>query len=266
MLFRNNLSRMNALLILKREAQQTLKIRGVIGTIRAFTIFPFVYIKYLALSRNRTFSLKREANLGFDSRYGVDTNGNIRLSSLGIESKNWIYGIPYVPTSYDDFGQLLAKLAKLEIAYEQFIFIDFGSGKGRPVLQASALPFKKIIGIEFSKRLTSIAENNLRLYPKEEMKCKDIGFICMDAAEYCLPEEPLVLYFFNPFRAPVMSQVIDNVAVSLRKKPRRIIVLYLNPDDAYLWDSAGFLTKVSSTPELCIYDTRNSEMDTKNGT
>ncbi len=87
----------------------------------------------------------------------------------------------------------------------------------------------------------------------------------MDAVEYYLPEEPLVLYFFNPFRRPVMSQVIDNVAASFRKKPRRIVVLYFTPDYAYLWDSVGFLTKVRSTPRLCIYDTRISEIDTKNG-
>jgi hypothetical protein len=251
--------------MLKREAQQTLKIRGVIGTIRGMTVFPFVRLWYLVLSRSKTIKVKGEADLVFDSRYGLDTNGSIRLSNLDIENKNWIYGIPYEPTCYVDFGQVLAKLAELEIAYEQFIFIDFGSGKGRPVLMASALPFEKIIGIEFSKKLTSIANNNLSLYPKEEKKCKDIEFICTDAAEYCLPEEPLVLYFFNPFREPVMSQVINNVAASFRKKPRRIVVLYFNPVHAYLWDSAGFLTKVRAAPELCIYDTRNPEMDTKNG-
>ena len=86
----------------------------------------------------------------------------------------------------------------------------------------------------------------------------------MDAAEYCLPEEPLVLYFFNPFRGPVLSQVMDNIAASFKKKPRRIVIIYFHPVYAHLWDSIGFLTRIRSTPEVCIYDTRISEIDTEN--
>jgi hypothetical protein len=248
----------NTLRVLKREAQKTIKLRGVIGTLCAAARFIYFRLRRL-ISKNKNVKTKLEADLNFDSKYGVNTSGIIRLSSLDIEDKNWIYGIYYEPINHVQFNELLAEL---DISYEQYVFIDFGSGKGRAVLLASALPFKKIIGIEFSKEFTSIAEKNLGLYPEEEMRCKNIELICMDAVEYDLPDEQLVLYFNNPFRGPVMQQVIDNVRTSYRKKRRRIIVLYLYPFDAKLWNNVEFLETVKSTPELRFYDTRKSEIMT----
>jgi hypothetical protein len=43
----------------------------------------------------------------------------------------------------------------------------------------------------------------------------------MDAAEYDLPQDPLVLYFYNPFLEPLMQDVIDRVhtSIAIRVRP-----------------------------------------------
>jgi hypothetical protein len=243
---------MSPIRILRRNIEKQLATRGVIGAIRFVIATAFSQVKNLTSSRRQTISLQREGDLEFDRRYGLDTISSVEISNLDVESKNWIYSERYQAIHYVDFGRLLEILS---LPYEQFIFVDLGAGKGRAVLLASDLPFKKIIGVEFSAELTSVAKDNLCRYPEEAKNCKDIELICMDAAEYNLPEEPLVLYLYNPFRQPVMVQVIDNLTASFRKRPRRIVVLYFNPKLADLWSNVGFLKKVKATQSLYIYDT-----------
>ena len=240
-------SGMDSFRILKRNFERSFKNRGLIETFGFATATIFSYIQDLTPSRRKAIALQKDAGLEFDDKYGVDTHGIIRLSALHVDGKNWVYGGKYEPIHFVDFGQLLEPL---NIPYGQFLFVDFGSGKGRALLLAAALPFKKIIGIEFSDALTSIAKNNLFRYPKELKACKDIEFVVVDAAEYDLPYEPLVLYFFNPFKRPVMKQVVNNVTRTFQAYPRRIVVLYFSPYQAHLWDNIGFLEKVKDT---CLF-------------
>jgi SAM-dependent methyltransferase len=132
----------------------------------------------------------------------------------------------------------------LDIRYEDFVFIDFGSGKGRVLLLASEFPFKKIIGVEFSPKLHAIAQNNIRVYQSTTQQCKHVAAVCEDATSYALPIEPTVYYFFDPFRLPVMSVVIDNLRQSLQKHPRKIFLVYVNAELASTLDQAGFLERI----------------------
>jgi hypothetical protein len=78
----------------------------------------------------------------FDRAHGVDTDGKFGgwtyLSDLDIHSANWIDGHDYLPTEPDRFKRVLESL---DIAFEGFTFIDFGSGKGRALLMASEYPY-----------------------------------------------------------------------------------------------------------------------------
>ncbi len=243
---------MRVISILK-NIEKSLKTRGVIGTIRFTVSTVFDYVRDL-LDPSRRTRFVREEDLEFDRKFGVNTSGVIRMAELDVKSENWIYGVHYKPVFCLDFSPLFEEL---NLPYENFIFVDFGSGKGRALLLASAFPFKKIIGVEFSQELTSIAKDNLCRYPKEFMKCKDIELISMDAVEYNLPEEPLVLYFYNPFDSHVMERVIDNLTTSFRKQSRRLVILYYQPIYYNLWDNIGFLKKIKSTQDLCVYDTQD---------
>lgn len=245
---------MRVITVLKKNMEKALKTRGVIGTIRFVVSMVFVTIKNLGITQSQTLNPREEKDLEFDRKYGVDTSGLIRLADLDVESENWIHGVHYKPVFCVDFSPLFEEL---NLPYDKFIFVDFGSGKGRALLLASAFPFKKIIGVEFSKELTSVAKDNLSRYPKDLMKCNDIELICMDAVGYTLPEEPLVLYFYNPFHRPVMSRVLDNIATSFREQSRRIVVLYYQPMYHELLDNIEFFKKIKSTKELCVYDSQN---------
>ena len=72
----------------------------------------------------------------------------------------------------------------------------------------------------------------------------------MDAVRYSIPEEPVVLYFFNPFRRPIMEKVRDNVVRSYEGNPRSIVVIYYYPLCTDVWDEVGFLKRYACSNEV----------------
>src|SRR5262249_22968770 len=132
----------------------------------------------------------------------------------------------------------------MNIRYEDFIFIDFGSGKGRTLLLASEYPFKRIIGVEMSEKLHVVAQKNIEIYQSKTQKCKKFQLECADATSYSLPVENTLFYLFDPFRPPVMESVLNNIGQSLKKHPRTIFVAYVNPSHSVVLEESGFLERV----------------------
>jgi hypothetical protein len=144
-------------------------------------------------------------------------------------------------------------LAALSIRHEDFIFIDFGSGKGRVLLLASELPFKAIIGLELSKQLHQVAQRNVAVYKSAGQACKRIECVLTDAALYEIPPAPTVCYFNNPFREPVMTQVVRRLEASLDLTPRQMFILYYVPWCQHLFSRSKYFRAFRVTREYAIY-------------
>jgi hypothetical protein len=117
-------------------------------------------------------------------------------------------------------------LGSIDIPFEHFDFVDFGSGKGRVLLVAAERPFSRVIGVEVSPTLHRIACDNIAAFRRRVPTSPEIKSIRMDVADFRLPLEPCVLFFFNPFDESVFQSVLDNVEASLRAHPRRTILVY----------------------------------------
>jgi hypothetical protein len=162
----------------------------------------------------------------FDLRYGVETSTRVHLTDLKIDSPNWIYAGGYWPTSTAIIHEALSALP---IRYEDFVFVDFGSGKGRVLLQASDLPFRRIIGVEFSPELHNIAVSNIGRYKSDSQQCRKIESVCMDFIQFEIPREPLVAFLYNPSSEAITAALANNIAQSLMENPRELWVLYVTP-------------------------------------
>lgn len=206
----------------------------------------------LSLIRERRRAARRSPS-EFDRQFGVETDGFIPLRDLDIESRNWVYGIQYQPASPAVVYQALAALA---IDFQDFTFIDFGSGKGRALLVASEFPFKRIIGLEFSPELHAIAQQNVRRYQSKTQRCKTLESICGDFATFPVPAEPVVCFFNNPCGEPVMAKALGNIQRSLHDHPRQIYIIYLNPDFAHLLEKTEFV-KVQANQDCALYAARS---------
>jgi hypothetical protein len=187
----------------------------------------------------------------FDLAHNVDTDGDFddwtHLSDLKIDSPNWIDGTNYTGIEPVRF---YASVSALDIRFEDFTFIDFGSGKGRAVLLASEFPFKRIVGVEFSSELHATAQRNLQSYKTTRQRFRSIDLVCMDFVDFHLPPEPSVLFFYDPCAERVFRQVLRNIEASFRASPRPMFLIYIVPGSkAGLLDAAGFLTAISKNDE-----------------
>ena len=125
----------------------------------------------------------------------------------------------------DSGGAALEKvLDSLEITPDDSI-IDFGSGKGGALITLAKYPFGNITGLEISPELVDIAKKNLR-----KLWIDNVNIMLGDAMEFTDLERYNYIYFFNPFPCPVMQKVIGNIKKSITEKPRKMTIIYLNPE------------------------------------
>ena len=136
---------------------------------------------------------------------------------------------------------------------QEFTFIDLGSGKGRVLLMASEYPFRRIIGVELLPSLNRIALENIALYKSETQKCSALNSVCGDATSFPLPEEPIVLYLFNPFPEPALKRALANLETHLHASPRVVYLLYHNPVLEHVLAAQPFLKKIGRTDQCSIY-------------
>jgi hypothetical protein len=229
------------LVSLRRKFQRSFQREGLGGTLR----LAVVNLAELAGSPFR----KPTPITWFDEQYKVDTDTWAALSDFDISSPNYAYGQEYAPITVQVFQEALSRIP---IDHSRFTFIDLGSGKGRALLLAAALPFRKIIGVEFAEALHRIAIDNIRIYTGPRL-CLDIEPVCMDATLFPLPTEPLLILLFNPFVGPTMAHVLHNIEESLRAFPREIIVLYAKPLMASAFASSHCLTEIVAHEHYRIY-------------
>lgn len=153
----------------------------------------------------------------FDWYHNVDTCGTVTQSE----------NVDHLQYEGTHPRTISAMLRDLEVCHEEFVFIDFGSGKGRVLLGASEYPFKRVIGVEIDQKLSAIAVKNTFRYQNGTKKCASVECVCCDATEYEFPFEPAVLYFFNPFGPRIADQVLTNLSRSLNEHPREIVIINL---------------------------------------
>lgn len=162
----------------------------------------------------------------------------------------------YQPTEPEVFREMLDTLQQLtSLKFANFTFVDLGSGKGRTLLMAADYPFRRIIGVELLPSLNRIARQNLAEYKSRSQKCFAIECVCADATTYRLPNEPLLVYLFNPFPEPGLRRVLANLNGSLGQQPRQVHVIYHNPEHERVLRDTVYLKKIGGTHQYSIFTT-----------
>ena len=190
---------------------------------------------------------RRYGDMDYDWENRVDTtSGTVgwrgRLMGLFLS--------PYQPTDPALFREMMASLP---IEFDQFTFVDLGSGKGRTLLMASEYPFRRIVGVELLPALHQVAQENLAGYKSELQKCSALEAVCGDATDFALPAEPLVLYLFNPLPESGLTRVMAKLETSLKAHARAVYVLYHNPLLEQVLTRSAVLTKLGGTQQYSIY-------------
>lgn len=190
----------------------------------------------------------RRAGQRFDAEHGVTTEALIFLYALDPEAigPNLEFATHYEPTPVREAEALLDRIPP---PLEETTFVDVGSGMGRVVMLAARHPFKAVVGVEISPTLHEVARENLAAFDKKQMRCRDVRLIRTDAAGYRFPRGRLAVYLYNPFRAPVMEEVVARLLTF----PREITLLYHTPVEREALEANGAFELVEDLGYAAIY-------------
>jgi len=186
----------------------------------------------------------------FDRAHGVSTSAIVDPSELTVEGPSAAFGYRHQPSPPERFVEIIRSLP---IRFEDFVFVDLGSGLGRALLLAAEFPFQRVVGVELSPELERTAQENLRRVTGRRPGCARVESILGDAATFALPDTPLVVYLYNPFDAPIVAAVVRNVEASLQSRPRPLFVIYYYPKFREILDGSAALQAVQRCDEFAIY-------------
>jgi SAM-dependent methyltransferase len=184
---------------------------------------------------------RRYGDAEYDWDYRVDT------TSATVGWRERLIGqfhSAYQPTEPALFKEMMASL---NIDFQEFTFIDIGSGKGRVLLMAADYPFRRILGVELLPALHRVARENLSAYKSDSQQCFALETVCGDAREFIFPAEPILLYLFNPLPELALIEVMANLDHSLKQFPRVVYLLYHNPLLEHVVAKHPAFTKIGGT-------------------
>lgn len=182
-----------------------------------------------------------------EKKYGIHTTGADELKQLEKKGIDISHATIYMPVSYElleeifeqeNFKNIHLKSANPDLPAGMH-FLDIGCGKGRALCIAARKGYKKVTGIDFSKTLCESAKENLILI-KQSIPSLQYSIINNDAFYFEIPDDVDCIFFFNPFDEIIMSNVVKNIASSLKDHPRKLSIIYVNPLYKDLFIKAGF--------------------------
>ena len=134
--------------------------------------------------------------------------------------------------------------------------LDVGCGKGSAMRLMLEFPFGKVDGIEFSSHIANIAMQNFK-----RLKSTKSNIFVGDASKFHQYDAYDFVYFFNPFPATVMAEVINSLIESVQRTDRELVIIYMNPTcdevivNSDLFQKVGFYKRNESV--VTVYSNRD---------
>jgi SAM-dependent methyltransferase len=195
---------------------------------------------------------QRYGDIDYDWDHRVNTTGAAlpwRTRLLGL--LNSIYQ-PIPPQQFREIMSALSAHLPPDTDFSQFTFIDIGAGKGRALLLASEFAFRRIIGVELLPELVEIARENAREFERRGMRC-GIELVCEDAINFNFPDEPIVVFLFNPLPRAALQTLIQNLERSLHQNPRPVYVAYANPIFEQIIGNTKWLNRIGGSDQCLLF-------------
>lgn len=106
--------------------------------------------------------------------------------------------------------------------------VDFGCGMGRVLFYCNNRFFCNVTGIENNQEVFNTLYNNAESYHVKFMEQREkFSLLNMHAGEYEIAPTDNFFYFFNPFSADVLENIIKKIMKSVHENLRQItIILY----------------------------------------
>ena len=184
----------------------------------------------------------------FDRRYGTDTSGYLSPEELVNGKSNDALNYGYSAIAPSVFHVACRRwretLPAVSGRIEGYSFVDVGAGKGRALLLAAELPFRKVIGVELSEELVRISQRNVARWTRIEKPKAKIRVLQQDAANFRWPRTPLLVYLYNPFACSLVAQMAASLAGVAATGSGLVDLLYVNPTCTDTLTSQGLFVRL----------------------
>ena len=170
----------------------------------------------------------------FDTEHGVDTSGRIGGSHLGAGHAHDVFNTAYVGVPPSRLRNAVAQWREVagDRPIGEYAFFDVGCGKGRAVMLASEMGFRECAGVELDPGLAAVARRNLAAWEQTGKARSPVRIVEGDATEVALPELPLLVYVYNPFRGRVVRRMLRRLEAHAGARIGELDLIYLVPNEA----------------------------------
>ncbi|MGI4755626.1 MAG: class I SAM-dependent methyltransferase [Janthinobacterium lividum] len=170
----------------------------------------------------------------FDQVHGTDTGSLIPGDQLATGHRHDRHTTAYHGVAPSLFRKLLARWQPFaRHPLQKTAFVDIGAGKGRAMLLAAELPFRRILGVELHPGLAAAARSNIDLWQAKNdgppMRLEE-----SDVMQLRIPAGPCLMFLFNPFDIILMDRLLTRWTHQFRNRPGHLDVLYVNDEQRRL--------------------------------
>ncbi|MCB9190454.1 MAG: class I SAM-dependent methyltransferase [Flavobacteriales bacterium] len=214
----------------------------------------FIYsLKHRGLMNTCSMGLKEWQK---ERELGIRTFGAHAPDELSIEADSKLGGHLYQPSSSIIFEKAMNTLP---FNFQDKVFLDIGSGKGRALILAAEAGFRKVIGVEYASELNDMAHTNIETvrqrFPNTEFVLTE-----GDALAYDFPEEIDVIYLFNPFDEEATRGLLRKVKPVFERE-KRIDLVYVHPIHCQvlqqeLGEPISVIQNLKGIPEAKVFSNR----------
>ena len=191
----------------------------------------------LGLGGRLARGMLRLENAVWEHKLGVSTHGTHNWQPGDWSQAEHLY---YFATSY---RRIFRILDTLQLGSSD-VFVDLGCGKGRVTCCASLYSVGEVIGIEDVGELCAVAEKNLKRLRGKRAQAR----ILHGKAEEFDYTSGSVIYMFNPFGPKTLATVLSKLEQGLRRNPRCVRVVYVNPVHKYIFNGMDWLELYDQWP------------------
>lgn len=180
----------------------------------------------------------------------------IEPQNLDISNEDSKLSDPYVPTPYYILTISLNQIKNVIKNFQDSIFIDIGCGTGRALYYSSTIGFNRLIGIEQSKKLVDLCNQNLKRYLSPQVNAKIVNQNVKNINFFNLITDfnrdkktnSLVFFLYAPFKDEMLEILLNkfdelnfldcfiiyfghqNESMIIQKNFSVVYTNYINPD------------------------------------
>ncbi|AUX45966.1 uncharacterized protein SOCE26_074680 [Sorangium cellulosum] len=191
------------------------------------------------------YALQLPAKRGkaFDERFGIETTEPVVVNPRDYIDDSYRSAIWYFPSIPEVFDSVMQTL---KIRAEEYAFVDVGCGKGRVLIMAAQLPFRRVLGVESSTATASIARTNVGVAAGRSSLRAPVDVLTCNALSFDFPPVDLLIYLYNPFsKLDAYVEFLGNLEVSLKAHPRKVVLVYTCPEHVRAFEECHFLEPIA---------------------